>query len=159
MYRLRISTAPVGHCSHIGPYLLGYLLVVASSSVLPSHLLPLIRSTMSSIVNPSPATCLHKSSCPLWISLASFKCLTRRSRTSPSISDCSRRMSQVVGSSLIRTLSPSSSTVFSLFGWGPSSNSSPTFLFCLRTQLGTREKDNLFFRQAWHACVFPADAT
>ena len=37
MYRLRISTAPVGHCSHIGPYLLGYLLVVASSSVLPSH--------------------------------------------------------------------------------------------------------------------------
>ena len=37
MYRLRISTAPVGHCSHIGPYLLGYLLVVASSSVLPSQ--------------------------------------------------------------------------------------------------------------------------
>ena len=40
MYRLRISTAPVGHCSHIGPYLLGYLLVVASSSVLPSQQLP-----------------------------------------------------------------------------------------------------------------------
>ena len=37
MYRLRISTAPVGHCFHIGPYLLGYLLVVASSSVLPSQ--------------------------------------------------------------------------------------------------------------------------
>ena len=37
MYRLRISTAPVGHCSHIGPYLLGYLLVVALSSVLPSQ--------------------------------------------------------------------------------------------------------------------------
>ena len=37
MYRLRISTAPVRHCSHIGPHLLAYLLVVASSSMLPSQ--------------------------------------------------------------------------------------------------------------------------
>ena len=38
----QISTVPVGHCSCIGPYLLVYLLVVASSSVFPSQKIKLI---------------------------------------------------------------------------------------------------------------------
>ena len=62
----------------------------------------------------------------------------------------------MVGSDLILSLGPSK-MVFSLFGWGPS-YSSPTFHF-LRTPLGTREHDNLFFRQASHACDFPEDGT
>ena len=64
----------------------------------------------------------------------------------------------MVGYDLILALGPST-TVFSLFGWGPSSDSSPTFRFCLRTPLGTREHDNLFLRQASHTCDFPEDST
>ena len=64
----------------------------------------------------------------------------------------------MVGSDLILPPGPST-TVFSLFGWGPSSDSSPTLRFCLRTPLGTREHESLFFRQASHACDFPEDGT
>ena len=64
----------------------------------------------------------------------------------------------MVGSDLILPPGPLT-MVFNLFGWGPSSDSSPTFRFCLHTPLGTREHDNLFFRQASHACDFPEDGT
>ena len=42
MYRLRISTAPVGHCSHIGPYLLGYLWLWLCPQCCPHNKPPLI---------------------------------------------------------------------------------------------------------------------
>ena len=51
-WSLRISTVPVGHCSHIGPYLLGYLLVVASLSVLPSHTSPNCPNLVQGSWNP-----------------------------------------------------------------------------------------------------------